>query len=135
MICWHIHLLVDNHGLVSFCCCFLSLPQVLTEPWCCLSALAFVSIRNIVVNKHPHVPGHTWFLLYRVDLSLAVQTEEKPVICFLLDRLTRTIISVSQGFVVPVFCVQKEAQSLLNRTLSCRNKSCGYNPKCLYYSY
>lgn len=52
------------------------LPQVFSEPWCCLSALAFiVTVRHDI--EHLYVSRDTFgFLLYRVDLSMVVLTEE-----------------------------------------------------------
>lgn len=105
-----------------------------------------LSLSDMILKfQHCHISRDTFgFLLYRVDLSTVVLTEENHNHVVSSRLMARMIISVPQRFKVvflacvgPALDVQKEVPILaVQDTVSCikGSKPCGYNQKCLLYS-
>lgn len=76
-------------------------PQVFSEPWCCLSALAFIVMSDMILkSQHLHISRDTFGLLYMVDLTTVVLTEENHSHVVSSRLMARLIISVPQRFKV-----------------------------------
>lgn len=103
-------------------------PLVFSEPWCCLSALAFI----VTVRHDIHVSRVTFGLLYRVDRTMVVLTEDNHSHVVSSRLIARMIISVPQRFKVDFFACLGPALDgpilAVQDTVSCikgRKKPCG----------
>lgn len=139
LFCWW---RIDNHGLFTICCQNPHPPprSSLSHGVACLHWPLLSLTDMILTFQHLHICRDTFGLLYRVDLTTVVLTEDNHSHVVSSRLMARRIISVPQRFKVDFFaCVGPALDGpilAVQETVSCikGRKPCGCNQKCLLYS-